>query len=215
MTNSNLEQYILSHIDEQPPVLKELERHTNLNVLYSRMLSGHHQGTVLKMICSMIRPLSILEIGTFTGYSTICMALGMPVEGHIHTIEKNDEMESIILEYLEKANVINQVTLHIGNALDVINDIDEMFDFVFIDGDKREYPAYLEAVLPKLKKGGFILADNILWSGKVANPEITDNQTKGIVDFNDMIKNDSRFEKTILPLRDGLFIVQLKADNRQ
>ena len=161
----------------------------------------------------MIRPLSILEIGAFTGYSTICMAMGMPAEGHIHTIEKNDEMENIILEYLEKADVINQVTLHIGDALEIIGDINEMFDLVFIDGDKREYSAYLEAVLPKLKKGGFILADNILWGGKVIQSEIADSQTKGIVDFNERIKNDSRFEKTILPLRDGLFIVQLKMES--
>ena len=208
MTNSCLEQYILNHIDEEPEVLKELERYTNLNVLRPRMLSGHLQGTILKMICSMIRPLSVLEIGTFTGYSTIYMAMGMPEEGHIHTIERNDELEDVIIEYLKKADVFNKVTLHIGNAIEVVENINEMFDMVYIDGDKREYSAYFEIVFPKVKTGGFILADNILWNGKVTHIEADDWQTKGIIDFNEMIKNDSRLEKTILPLRDGLFLIR-------
>ncbi|MDR2926667.1 MAG: O-methyltransferase [Cytophagaceae bacterium] len=204
-----MEQYILNHIDDQPAVLNELERYTHLNVLRPRMLSGHLQGTVLKMICRMVSPLSILEIGTFTGYSTICMAMGMPLEGHIHTIEKNDELENVINTFFQKAGITHQVTLHIGSALDVIPSIPDSFDLVFIDGDKREYPQYLGMVFSKLKVNGFILADNIFWDGKVAKPDMPDdNYTKGIMDFNDMVKNDSRLEKTIIPLRDGLLLIR-------
>lgn len=205
----DLEKYILSHIDQQDNVLIDLERYTHLNVLRPRMLSGHLQGSILKMFCRMINPLSVLEIGTFTGYSAICMAQGIRPEGHIHTIDINDELESLILEYFHKANVHNQITLHIGNAIEIIPSIQDSFDLVFMDGDKREYPKYLKMVLPKVKIGGFILADNILWDGKVAKPNMPDdNYTKGIMDFNDMVKNDERLEKTILPIRDGLLLIR-------
>jgi len=207
--NNDLDLYILNHIDNQPLLLNELERYTNLYVKHPRMLAGHLQGSILTMLCKMISPFSILEIGTFTGYSTICLAYGMSAEGHIHTIEINDEYESIIVNYFENAGVNNQVTLHIGSAIDVIPKINEMFDLVFIDGDKREYPQYLDIVLPKLKIGGFILADNVLWDEKPAKPNMPDDKyTKGIMDFNDMVKNDDRIEKTILPLRDGLSIIR-------
>lgn len=209
MMDAELEKYILNHIDPEDPFLYELDRHTHLNVLRPRMLSGHLQGSLLRMICRMIKPLSILEIGTFTGYSAICMAKGMPVEGHIHTIEINDELESLILSYFQKTNVHHQITLHIGSALEIIPAIEETFDLVFIDGDKREYPQYLEMVLPKLKQGGFILADNILWDGKVARSNMPDDDyTKGIMDFNTLIKNNLLLEKTILPIRDGIFLIQ-------
>ena len=207
----NLENYILNHIDKQSFILNEIERYTNLNVLRPRMLSGHLQGSILTMICKMIRPLSVLEIGTFTGYSTICMVYGLPPEGHIHTIELNDELEDIIAKFLEKAGAINQVTLHIGNALDIVPKIDKMFDLVYIDGDKREYPEYFEIVFPKVKNGGFILADNVLWDGKPAKSNMPDDRyTKGIMDFNDLVYNDKRLEKTILPIRDGLYILRKK-----
>lgn len=205
----DLEKYILSHIDQQDNVLIDLERYTHLNVLRPRMLSGHLQGSILKMFCRMINPLSVLEIGTFTGYSAICMAQGISPEGHIHTIDINDELESLILEYFHKANVHNQITLHIGNAIEIIPSIQDSFDLVFMDGDKREYPQYLRMILPKVKIGGFILADNILWDGKVAKPNMPDdNYTKGIMDFNDMVKNDERLEKTIIPIRDGLLLIR-------
>ncbi len=205
----DLEKYILSHIDQQDKVLIDLERYTHLNVLRPRMLSGHLQGSILKMFCRMINPLSVLEIGTFTGYSAICMAQGISPEGHIHTIDINDELESLILEYFHKANVHNQITLHIGNAIEIIPSIQDSFDLVFMDGDKREYPQYLRMILPKVKIGGFILADNILWDGKVAKPNMPDdNYTKGIMDFNDMVKNDERLEKTIIPIRDGLLLIR-------
>jgi len=211
--NNDLEQYILNHIDYQPVQLKELESFTNLNTVHPRMLAGHLQGSILTMLCKMINPRSVLEIGTFTGYSTICLALGMSPESHIHTIEINDEFESIIVKYLEKAGISNNVTLHIGSALEVIPKIDEMFDFVYIDGDKREYPQYLEIIFPKLKTGGFILADNVLWDEKPSKPNMPDDKyTKGIMDFNDMVKNDDRLEKTILPLRDGLSIIRKISD---
>ena len=211
--NNDLEQYILNHIDYQPVQLKELESFTNLNTVHPRMLAGHLQGSILTMLCKMINPRSVLEIGTFTGYSTICLALGMSPESHIHTIEINDEFESIIVKYLEKAGISNNVTLHIGSALEVIPKIDEMFDIVYIDGDKREYPQYLEIIFPKLKTGGFILADNVLWDEKPSKPNMPDDKyTKGIMDFNDMVKNDDRLEKTILPLRDGLSIIRKISD---
>ena len=211
--NNDLEQYILNHIDYQPVQLKELESFTNLNTVHPRMLAGHLQGSILTMLCKMINPRSVLEIGTFTGYSTICLALGMSPESHIHTIEINDEFESIIVKYLEKAGISNNVTLHIGSALDVIPKIDEMFDIVYIDGGKREYPQYLEIIFPKLKTGGFILADNVLWDEKPSKPNMPDDKyTKGIMDFNDMVKNDDRLEKTILPLRDGLSIIRKISD---
>jgi len=209
--SSELENYILNHIDDQPQLLVEIERYTNLNVLHPRMLSGHLQGSILTMFCKMLRPVSVLEIGTFTAYSTICMAWGMPQNGHIHTIEINDELEEIIKKFIEKAGIKKQITLHIGGALDIIPQINETFDLVFIDGDKREYPHYLEAVIPKLKTDGYILADNILWDGKPAKPNMPDdNYTKGIMDFNEMVKNDSRLEKTILPIRDGIYVIRKK-----
>ena len=212
-SQNNLELYILNHIDNQPDLLIDLERFTNLNTVHPRMLAGHLQGSLLTMFCRMIKPLSVLEIGTFTGYSTICFALGMSQEGHIHTIEVNDEFESIIVNYLEKSSLSNRVTLHIGSALDVIPKIDEMFDLIYIDGDKREYPQYLEMVFPKLKTGGFILADNVLWGNKpviLSAPD--DKYTKGIIDFNNMVKSDNRLEKTILPLRDVLLIIRKISD---
>lgn len=211
--NQELEKYILSHIDQQDEVLYELERYTNLNVLRPRMLSGHMQGSLLKMICRMINPVSVLEIGTFTGYSAICLTKGMCPGGHMHTIEINDEVEGLILEYFHKAGVYNQITLHIGNALQIVPTIDDTFDLVFLDGDKREYSKYLEMVLPKVKTGGFILADNILWDGKVAKPGMPDDDyTKGIMDFNNMVKEDERLEKTIIPMRDGLLLIRKTRD---
>ena len=207
--NQDEEKYILNHIDNQPTILNELERYTNLNVIHPRMLSGHFQGSLLTMLCKMINPLSVLEIGTYTGYSTICMAMGISQYAHIHTIEINDELENVIIKYLNKASVQNKVTLHIGSAIDIIPEIDEMFDLVFIDGDKRQYTQYLEQIFPKLKKGGYILADNILWGGKPVKSNMPDDiYTKGIMDFNNMVKNDVRLEKTILPLRDGLYLIR-------
>lgn len=205
----NIEEYILNHSDDEDPLLAELNRETNLKILRPRMLSGHLQGKILEMLSKMIRPEKILEIGTYTGYSAICLAKGLTEKGVLHTIEINDELEEIITKYIQKSGLQNQINVHFGNALEIIPALNETFDLVFIDGDKREYLAYYELVLKFVKPGGFILADNVLWSGKVVEMETPDDEyTKGIFDFNDFLKNDKRVEKVILPLRDGLTLIR-------
>lgn len=209
--NIDLEKYILEHIDAEDSVLHELDRYTHINVLRPRMLSGHLQGSILKMICRMIQPQLALEIGSFTGYSAISMIKGMPTTAHLHTIEVNDELESTLKSFFAKAEVENQLTLHIGKALEVIPTLPNNFDLIFIDGDKREYPQYYEAVFNKLNPGGFIVADNVLWGGKVTEPNMPDDAyTKGIMDFNQLVAQDKRVEKIILPLRDGLTLIRKK-----
>lgn len=206
-----LEDYILNHIDKETPLLAKLNRDTHLRILNPRMMSGHLQGRILKMFCRMIQPKKILELGTFTGYSALCMAEGLTDDAIIHTIEHDDELEEMILQTFEKSNFKNQIKLHIGEALEVIETLNESFDLVFIDADKRQYLDYYEAVFPKVRKGGFILADNTLWAGKVVQPlQHNDKQTEAILRFNDFVTNDSRVEKVILPLRDGLTILMKK-----
>jgi len=207
----NIEEYILNHSDDEDPVLAELNRETNLKILRPRMLSGHLQGKILEMLSKMICPERILEIGTYTGYSAICLAKGLKEKGVLHSIEINDELEEIITKYIQKSGLQNQINVHFGNALEIMPALNETFDLVFIDGDKREYLAYYELVLKYVKPGGFILADNVLWSGKVIELETPDDEyTKGIFDFNDFLKNDKRVEKVILPLRDGLTLIRKK-----
>jgi len=207
----NIEEYILNHSDDEDPLLAELNRETNLKILRPRMLSGHLQGKVLEMLSKMIRPEKILEIGTYTGYSAICLAKGLKEDGVLHTIEINDELEEIITKYIQKSGLQKQINVHFGNALEIIPTLNEKFDLIFIDGDKREYLDYYELVLNYLQPGGFILADNVLWSGKVIELETPDDEyTKGIFDFNDFLKNDKRVEKVILPLRDGLTLIRKK-----
>lgn len=207
----NIEEYILNHSDKEDPILAELNRETNLKILRPRMLSGHLQGKVLEMISKMIHPEKILELGTYTGYSAICLAKGLKDNGTLHTIEINDELEEIIRKYLLKAGIENKVKLHFGNAQKIIPQLNEQFDLVFIDADKREYLEYYHLVFDYVKTGGFILADNVLWSGKVIELELPDDEyTKGIFDFNRFIKDDDRVEKVILPLRDGLTLIRKK-----
>jgi len=207
--NKALERYILEHISEEDEVLKELDRTTNLNVLRPRMLSGHLQGMMLEMFSRMISPSHILEIGTYTGYSAICLAKGLKPGGKLHTIEINDELEQMATEYFEKAGLSGQIIQHIGYANEIIPSLDETFDLIFIDADKREYCNYYQLVFERLKPGGFIIADNILWSGKVIEtPDSTDEQTIGILAFNKMIKEDQRVKQSILPVRDGLMLIQ-------
>ncbi len=174
------------------------------------MLSGHIQGQLLKMVCRMINPKNILEIGTFTGYSAISMAEGLPDEvAHIDTIEIDDELQPVIEKFINKADLTNKITLHFGDARDIIPAIKKKFDLVFIDGDKRQYPEYYKLVFPLVKPGGYIIADNILWNGKVLDPETNnDEYTKGVIEFNKMVKDDKRVEKVILPFRDGLFLIR-------
>lgn len=200
-----LEQYIIDHIDEEDQILAELNRETHLKILRPRMLSGHIQGKFLELFSKLLEPKKILEIGTYTGYSSICLAKGLQKQGQLHTIEINDELESIIRKYHKKAGLENRITLHFGNAVEIIPGLDLDFDLVFIDGDKVEYKDYLEVVFPKVPKGGCILIDNVLWSGKILNkPDSNDYQTKALIKFNDQLSQDSRFEKTILPFRDGI-----------
>ncbi len=211
VNNISLENYIESHTTPENPLLEELRRKTHIKVLQPRMLSGPVQGQFLKMICQMIRPQRILEIGTFTGYSAICMASGMPQDGQLITIEKEDELEPFIRDFFQKAGLENQITLLTGDALEQIKQLTTPFDLIFLDGDKREYPQYYKAVLPLLRPGGYLLADNILWNGKVIEPlQHGDDYTRAILEFNDMAHNDPSTEQVILPLRDGLMLIRKK-----
>jgi predicted O-methyltransferase YrrM len=206
-----IEKYILNHIEPEDEILKELDRDTNLNVIGARMISGHLQGQVLTMLSKMIRPKTILELGTFTGYSAICLAKGLQEGGKLITIEIDDELERIAKKYFEKAGIQQKVEQRIGSALEVIPTLKETFDLVFIDAHKPEYPAYYTAVFEKVNSGGIIIADNTLWSGKVLeNPAEDDYQTRGIIQFNEMVNSDNRVEKVILPLRDGMTIIRKK-----
>lgn len=203
-----LEDYLLSHIDEEPHQLAALYRNAHVRLLRPRMLSGHLQGRILKMLVRLCRPQRILEIGTYTGYATLCLAEALPENGEIHTIEKDDEMEDFIREQFDQSNRKDQIHLYIGDALEVIPRLEGPFDMVFIDADKRLYSAYYDLVFDKVSPGGVILADNTLWSGKVLEePHSGDKQTLGILQFNEKIKQDTRIEKVIVPLRDGLTII--------
>jgi predicted O-methyltransferase YrrM len=208
-----LEQYILNHTSPEDDFLKELDRETHLKVLRSRMLSGHLQGQILSMISCMVKPRYILEIGTFTGYSALCLAKGLAENGQLHTIEIDDELESIARKYFEKSGMGNKIVQHIGDARQVISSLQHTFDLVFIDADKREYCDYYKLVFDRISVGGFLLADNILWNGKVVDPnETNDEQTRGILDFNNLVHNDIRVKNVILPVRDGIMLIQKIAD---
>lgn len=206
-----VDEYILSHIDDEGELLSTLNRDANVNLLRPRMLSGHLQGRILKMFCRMLRPRRVLELGTYTGYATLCMAEGMEEGSLIHTIEINDEMEDFIEKYLSRSPHKEKIKVHFGDALAIIPQLDESFDMVFIDADKRLYSDYYDMVFPMLRPGGLILADNTLWDGKVVEEvHRSDKQTLGILAFNDKIKADDRVEKVILPLRDGLTMIWKK-----
>lgn len=206
-----LDQYILEHIDPEGEYLNSLYRHTHLQLLYPRMASGHLQGRLLKMFVQMINPTNILEIGTYSGYSGLCLAEGMKPEGKLYTLEINDEQEDFTRPWFENSPYKDQIHFLIGNALDIIPTLNVTFDMAFIDGDKRLYKEYYELVLEHLRPGGYILADNTLWDGHVVEiPTPKDAQTLGIMAFNDFLANDSRVEKVILPLRDGLTIIRKK-----
>jgi len=208
---SKLDKYILDHIEPEDEVLKELDRETNLNVLHARMLSGHLQGQVLTMLSKMIQPKTILEIGTFTGYSAICLSKGLQKDGRLITIEIDDELESMAKKYFKKAGLENVIEQRIGSALKIIPTLNYSFDLIFLDADKKEYIQYFELVFDKVPSGGYIIADNTLWSGKVLEkPAEDDYQTKGIIEFNSFLKNDSRIEQVILPLRDGITVIRKK-----
>lgn len=211
MWSEAIEEYILSHSDDEGELLAALNRDANVNLLRPRMLSGHLQGRILKMFCRMLAPKRVLEVGTYTAYATLCMAEGMAPDGRIHTIEINDEMEDFINKYLDRSPQKEKITVHFGDALEVIPKLGGEFDLVFIDADKRLYSEYYDLVFPMVRPGGLILADNTLWDGHVIEvPRSADKQTLGIMAFNDKIKRDDRVEKVILPLRDGLTMIWKK-----
>jgi len=208
-----LDQYITGHISPEEDYLWELDRETNLKTIRSRMLSGHLQGQLLSMISSMIRPRCILEIGTFTGYSALCLAKGLAEGGKLHTIEIDDEVEIIAQKYFLKSGLADRIVQHIGDARTIIPNIHQSFDLVFIDADKREYCDYYKLVIDRIPLGGFLLADNVLWDGKVVDPGAwSEDQTRGILEFNDMVQNDPRVKNVILTVRDGIMLIQKIAE---
>ena len=207
------DKYIEEHCSISNEALDWLERQTNIRTNYPRMLTGKVQGEFLYMMTRMISPRNVLEIGTFTGYSAICMALALEGEGHIDTLEINDELEDLILEGFERAGVSGRVSLHIGDAVEFLRGQDgkKLYDLTFIDANKREYPDYYELALTLTRPGGFILADDVLWDGKVYAEQVpTDKQTSGIDRFNDLAASDPRVETVILPVRHGLSIIRKK-----
>lgn len=207
-----LEEYILSHIDAEGDTLARLNRETHLFHLRPRMCSGHLQGRLLKMFVRMINPHNILELGTFTGYSALCLAEGLIApNGELHTIEIDDELEDFIRNHFEASPFAERINLHIGDAREILPSLGKTFDLVFMDANKREYCEYYDLVFPMLSPGGFIIADNTLWDGKVVDwGKKLDAQTEGILKFNDYIAQDERVEKVIIPLRDGLTIIYKK-----
>lgn len=206
-----IEEYICRHIDPAEPALARLDRDTHVYHLRPRMVSGHLQGRILKMICRMVQPHRVLELGTFTGYSALCFAEGMAPDGEVHTLEIDDEVEDFAREHFAQSPYGDKVKMYIGDALETIKALTDTYDLVFIDANKRDYLRYYEAVLPLVRPGGIILADNTLWDGKVVTePDSRDPQTVGIVEFNNFVATDDRVEKVILPLRDGLTILWKK-----
>ena len=204
-----IDAYSVAHTTSETEVLSDLNRQTNIQILQPRMLSGHLQGRVLSMLSHMIQPTNILEIGTYTGYSAICLAEGLKENGKVVTIDRNPELEDFTLSYFEKANVSNKIDFRIGNAIDIIPTLKETFDLVFIDADKTNYSNYFDLVIDKLPKGAYIITDNVLWSGKVVQKvEEGDMETKAIVEYNEKIHNDPRVENILFPIRDGLMIAR-------
>ena len=205
-----LEQYIEVHSQREEPVLVELARATHLQVLRPRMLSGNLQGQLLRMLCRMIDARSVLEIGTYTGYAAISMAMGLEDGGVVHTVDVNDELEDFTREYIRQSGMEERIVFHIGDACQVIPELDEVFDLVFIDADKRQYADYYRLVFDKVRPGGLIVADDVLWDGKVADCRQQDPQTRGILAFNDLVQADPRVENLLFPIRHGLMLIRKK-----
>ncbi len=209
--SDNLDDYVVNNSQSEPKLLQELNRETWQKVLAPRMLSGHFQGRVLSILSKLIQPKNILEIGTYTGYSALCLAEGMKNNGTLHTIDTNEELYELQRKYFDKSEYGNQIVQHIGNALDVIPSLDLVFDLVFIDADKKNYPNYLNIIIPKLKKGSVILSDNVLWSGKVLEAiSKDDKETNALVNYNKLLNEHPKLETVLLPIRDGLTISRVK-----
>lgn len=208
-TKIELSDYIELHTTPESEILHNINRQTHLTVLQPRMLSGHLQGQLLSMISNMIKPNRILELGTFTGYSALCLAEGLTSKGELITIEANDELEEFILENFNKSEKSKQLKLIIGEALPILEQLTDKFDLVFIDADKKEYPQYLKAIKPLLNPGAHIIADNVLWDGKVLDAQnLTDAPTNALYVFNNMVQDDPDFTNILLPIRDGLMLVR-------
>lgn len=205
--SDELESYIITHSENEPELLKELNRETHQKIMQPRMLSGHYQGRVLSMISKLVNPKYILEIGTYTGYSALCLAEGLQPSGELHTIDINVELMDFQRNYFNKSEYGKQIHQHLGNALDIIPKMNKTFDLVFIDADKENYANYFDLIIDKLRIGGLILSDNVLWSGKVIESLTNDDSsTKAIVEYNQLLKDDKRIETVILPIRDGLTV---------
>jgi len=209
--SQELEDYIEQHSEKEPELLAALNKETYQKILLPRMLSGHFQGRVLSMLSKLVNPLNILEIGTYTGYSALCLCEGMKENGVLHTIDIKEELIDFQRKYFDKSPWGNQIVQHLGEATDIIPTIDLKFDLVFIDADKENYLNYYELIVPKMNKGGIILSDNVLWSGKVLEPlQKNDLSTKVLLEYNELLKNDSRVETVLLPIRDGLTVSRVK-----
>ena len=206
-----LDEYVVAHSENEPELLQQLTRETYQKILQPIMLSGPYQGRVLSMISKLVRPKTILELGTFTGYATLCLAEGLQKDGKIHTIDINEELEDFQRKYFNKSGFGSQIHQHIGSALDIIPKLESKFDLVFIDADKPNYVNYFNLIIDQLNPGGIILSDNVLWHGKVVEPlKDKDISTKVLLEYNELLKNDTRVETVLLPIRDGLTISRKK-----
>lgn len=202
-----IQNYITEHSDKEPELLQQLNRETFAKVLRPRMLSGHYQGRFLSLISKLIRPQNILEIGTYTGYSALCLAEGLTQQGELHTIDMNEELVDLQKKYFDRSDFANQIHQHLGDATQIIPKLNMKFDLIFIDADKTNYPLYLELVFDKLSSGGVLISDNVLWSGKVVQElKDEDPSTKALLEYNRVLAQDERFETVMLPIRDGLTI---------
>ncbi len=209
--SQQLDDYVCAHTEGESPILYELNRRTHIEVLRPRMLSGHFQGRVLSMISHMIRPKNVLEIGTYTGYSALCMAEGLAESGKIITLDLNEELEDLVVEFIEKSNLSETIDFRIGDAMEIIPTLNESFDLVFIDADKENYGNYYDLIIDKVPSGGYILLDNVLWSGKVLEEvEANDLDTQVLIDLNKRVNEDERVHNVLLPIRDGLMILRKK-----
>lgn len=206
----DIDEYIVSHSQKEPALLAKLNRETNQKILQPRMLSGHYQGRVLSLLSKIKMPRTILEIGTYTGYSAICLAEGLMKDGKLHTIDVNEELYDFQKKYFEESDHKDQIEQYLGDATEIIPNIDSKFDLVFIDADKPNYPKYFELVMPKMNSGGIILSDNVLWSGKVVEKVKTDDEsTQALIEYNKLLNEDPRVETVILPIRDGLTLTRV------
>ncbi len=202
-----LDDYVVAHSEDEPLLLQQLTRETYQKILQPIMLSGPYQGRILSMISKLVNPKSILEIGTFTGYATLCLAEGLQKDGEIHTIDVNEELVDFQRKYFDKSEYGSQIFQHLGSAIDIIPTLNKTFDLIFIDADKPNYVNYFHLIIDKLNPSGIILSDNVLWHGKVIEPlQPDDTSTKAILDYNNLLKDDDRIETVILPIRDGLTI---------